>query len=243
MQGGEPVRLLNLGPTRWVRTQSVYRATAELLDSDAPDVIVMSTPLHGYLAVGGGQNPQAALDLALCARLNLPVISSPLGAPVSYLGPGALVSQWVFCRRDPDDLARRMLEGFVRALQALGIGEAAEEGSRIAIGGRTLVQVQTGAIGPAAVVQGDLFLLPDAQADMVAGIAPRASLWQAADGPLSPDRVEGELLRSFAEVLGRAIKRGTPRQEETRLSKKIDLELLAQAAELTGSEVVLDAEL
>jgi len=46
------IRLLNLGPTAWARTQSVYRATAELLPANSHGAVIFGQPLHPYLTHG-----------------------------------------------------------------------------------------------------------------------------------------------------------------------------------------------
>lgn len=239
----KPVRLLNLGPTQWLRTQSVYRATAALMSQDSPDSLVISTPLHGYLAVGGGRQPESTVNLKTCTRIDLPVVSSPLSAPVTYLDSGALISQWVFHQRDPQELTGLMLDSFARVLESLGIARISRGGSQIAIKDRILVETQTGKIGPAGVAQGEIFLKFDGRAaEQVLDEKARTYLWREMPRPLSPDMLEATLLQVFSSTLGRSIKRGTPTQAETRLSKQIDLELLEQAAHLSGTEAVLDVE-
>jgi lipoate-protein ligase A len=242
-QQTKPVRLLNLGPTQWLRTQSVYRATATLISQDSPGSVVISTPLHGYVAVGGGQQPETTVDLKICTRSDLPVVSSPLSAPITYLDSGALISQWVFHQRDPQELAGLMLDGFAGALESLGIARISRGGSQIAVRDRILIQTQTGMLGPAGVVQGEIFLMFDGcAAEQVLNEKARTYLWREMPRPFSPDMLEAALLQAFSATLGRSIERGTPTQAETRLSKQIDLELLEQAAHLSGTEVVLDAE-
>jgi lipoate-protein ligase A len=239
----KPVRLLNLGPTQWLRTLSVYRATAALMSPDSLDSLVISTPLHGYVAVGGGQQPETAVDLAACVRLDLPVVSSPLNSSVTYLDTGAVICQWVSHQPDLAALAGLMLDGFAAALESLGITGTSRAGAHIAVGERILVETQTGHIGPAGVAQADIFLKLDRQAaGVVPGITSRTYLWREMRRPLSPDMLEAALLQAFSAVLGQGVQRGTPTQAETRLSKQIDLELLEQAAHLSGTEVVLNVE-
>lgn len=233
----QPVRLLNLGPTHWLRTQSVYRSTAALMSEDSPDTLVIGTPLHCYLAVGGGHRPEETVDLAACARLDIPVVSAPLSAAVTYADAGALVVQWISSDQSPGDLTRLLLDGFARALESLGMSQATSSNSRIAIGDRTLIESQTGTPGRAGVVQGDIFLqLDGSTARQFPGYEDRTYLWRELPRPVSPEMLVDALLGAFSMVLGRTIERSRPRQIETRLSKQIDLELLREAADVMKAE-------
>jgi cytosine/adenosine deaminase-related metal-dependent hydrolase len=78
--------------------------------------------------------------------------------------------------------------------------------------------------------------------DQVLDEKARTYLWREMPRPISPDMLEEALLNAFSATLKRSITRGTPTQAETRLSKQIDLELLEQAAHLSGTEAIVDVE-
>lgn len=236
------VRLLNLGPTNWLRTQSVYRSTAALAAADSPAAIIVSTPLHAYAAVGGGHAPEDVIDLAACARLDVPVVRSPLNQPLTLLDQGALIVQGVFYRADAASLTRTLLGGMQAGLAALGVthGEIADRG--ITARGRTLVETQSGQIGEAAVIQCALFIAPPGH--VLSELAPNPGstcLWGELPRPASPEMIQTALLEALSQAFDRPIERDRPRETETSLSKQIDLELLEEAAALLRTEVIHDA--
>ena len=120
----QSIRMINLGPMKWLRTQSVYRSTAELLDEKRPDTIIMGTPLNAYTMIGDGQNPADLVDLGLCAELEVPVLTSPLSAPITYADSLSIVSQWVFHKKNVTELVDALLRGTIEGLETLGLSGA-----------------------------------------------------------------------------------------------------------------------
>lgn len=236
------IRMLNLGPTNWLRTQSVYRSTARLLPEQGHDTIVMSTPLHAYVAVGGGLSPQNAVDVQACVRLDVPLISSSLSQLVTYLDGMALVSQWVFAAQDSGPLLDALLAGALDVLRGLGLAQVARSDDNLLVGDRVLLQTQTGRVAEAMVVQADMFFSMDWQQVLqISSQMHRTTLWAEIARPVSPEMVHMLLIDAFSRQMERPIERGKPAQAETKISKQIDLELLEEAAGLLGTQVKLVA--
>ena len=90
-------------------------------------------------------------------------------------------------------------------------------------------------------MQGEIFLrLNRPITEKLIGPDYRTFIWKEIPRPISPEMLHMSLMAGFEKALGRPIERGTPKQAETRISKRIDLELLEEAGELLGTEIVFD---
>src|SRR5574341_1125715 len=92
----KPIRLLNLGPTHWLHTQSVYHAVAELMSVESPDTIILAQPLQPYLCVGYHQELDSVLDREACTAMGLPIVRRRVGGGATYLDVNQLFYQCVF---------------------------------------------------------------------------------------------------------------------------------------------------
>jgi hypothetical protein len=226
----QAIRLLNLGPTNWLRTQSVCRSTAQALSEVQQDTIILSSPLHSYLAVGNRLIPDSVLDLTLCAELDIPVITTPLNHNVSYLNSQAIVFQWVFQQGSTADLSDLLAGAICHCLEMLGIGGVQSEGTHIRSHSECIAVIKSMHLSEGIALQGEFYLQQDypVLARLKLPSQP-AGLWEQPGRPVSPDEVQFLLLESFTKVLGREIVRGRPNQAETRHSKTIDRQLLEEA--------------
>ncbi len=228
------VRLLNLGPTAWYRTQSVYRATAECLPPDGPGGVICSQPLQPYLSHGAQHGAAEAFDLGACARLGLPVVARPLPGQPEY----ADVSHWLFQLVLPfaagDDLVQRLADAALSALADLGVAAEHSGADFVTSAGASLGCLACGRLHQALVCLGCLYLAYDPAPLLSTSRLPpeRActSLWAEAPRPLSPDAVQGVVLAHLARALDRPIERDRPRVPETQAARRVERELAGQAA-------------
>ncbi len=241
------IRLLNLGPTAAWRTQAVYQATAELMTADSPDTIIICQPLTPYLCLGYDQVYEAVLDRAECERRNLPVVRRRVGGGATYLDVNQLFYQCIFHHtRVPvvaKDIYALMLAGPVATLRRLGLNAELRAVNEIEVDGKRIAGIGGGRIGEATVVVGNLLFdfdyhtmaqvwrVPNEAFRNLASAALReriTTIWRET-GPVTAEAVLWLLLDEFARALGRPIERGTPKQAETRHSRKV-------AEQLTSAE-------
>jgi lipoate-protein ligase A len=119
------IRLLSLGLTHWLRTQSVYHALAETMTAESPDTIVLAQPVQPYLCLGYHQELAAVLDRSACARMGLPIVRRRVGGGATYLDADQLFYQCIFHHtRVPATVGgvyAQLLAGPVAALRRLGL--------------------------------------------------------------------------------------------------------------------------
>lgn len=233
------IRLLNLGPTAAWRTQAVYQATAELMTVDFPDTIIICQPLTPYLCLGYHQVFDAVLDRTECERRNLPVVRRRVGGGTTYLDVNQLFYQCIFHHsRVPvvaKDIYDLMLAGPVATLRRLGLNAELRAINEIEVDGKRIAGIGGGRIGEASVVVGNLLFdfdyttmsqvwrVPDETFRDLASAALReriTTIWRET-GPVTTEAVMWVLLDEFARAFGRPIERGTPKQAETRHSRKV----------------------
>ena len=220
------IRLLNLGPTLWARTQSVYRATAELFAAESHGTVIFSQPLHRYLTYGVDRSASDVFDLAACARLDLPVARRPFPGGPEYHDVNHLLFQWIL----PVNGDRQpIVEGALAALGELGV--PADYGrDQFTVRGARVGTLAGGAYESANVFLGCLYLTYDSAVLSQAWREPInenvTTLWAEAPRPISPDVLQDALLEHFARATGRPIERDKPRVEETQRAKEIEMELL-----------------
>lgn len=226
-------RLLNLGPTAWARTQSVYRATAELLPACSPGAVIFGQSLHPYLTHGAQQAAAEMFDLAACERLGLPVVRRPFAGGAEYCDVNQLLFQWVLPAAETGPAtAQAIAAAVLSALKEVGLA-ADCDGAQFTVNGARLGTLAGGPLGAATVLLGCLYFTYDpavlAQATRDGRSGNVTALWAEAPRPLSPESVQATLLQHLGNTLGRSIERDTPRVEETRRAKQIELELLRTA--------------
>lgn len=226
------LRLLNLGPTAWARTQSVYRATAELFPVDSHGAVIFGQPLHPYLTHGVQQFASEVFDLAACERLGLPVVRRPFPGGAEYCDVNQLLFQWVLPANAD---MRRIAAGVVSALGELGVAADFDGAGQFTVNGARIGMLAGGRYESARVYLGGLYFSYDpAPLSQTLRSSPSdsaTSLWAEAPRPLSPEMVQAALTEHFARTMGRPIERDTPRVPETRRAKQIEMELLGVTLE------------
>lgn len=236
----DAIRLLNLGPTAWPRTQSVWRSTAELLPANSRGAIIFGQPLHPYLTHGAQQSADEVFDLAACKRLDLPIVRRPFSGGAEYHEVNHLLFQWALSPASVAQQQGRTEAGVLSALSALGVPAEYGEGQFTAHGAR-IGTLAGGPFGESAMIfLGCLYLMYDPTVLARTLREPAAenvtTLWAEAPRPHAPDAVQDALIEHFARAMGRPIERDKPRVEETRRAKKIEMEWLGVELEEQPSE-------
>ncbi|MBM4425189.1 MAG: lipoate--protein ligase family protein [Chloroflexi bacterium] len=229
-----PIRLLVLGPTHWLNTQSVYHALAETMTDDSPDTLVLAQPLQPYLCLGYHQELESVLDRQACARMSLPIVRRRVGGGATYLDVNQLFYQCIFHhQRVParvDKIYARLLAAPVATLRGLGLnGELLAE-NEIEVNGKRIAGIGGGRMGAAAVVVGNLLFdfnyraltqawrVPSETFRHFAADALRervTTLWAELPRPVSPDEVQHRLIAEFARALNRPLEPGKLTEAET----------------------------
>lgn len=241
-----PIRLLDLGPTRWLNTQSVYHALAEMMTEDLPDTILLAQPLQPYLCIGYHQELESVLDRKACARMGLPIVRRRVGGGATYLDVNQLFYQCVFHhRRVPatvDRIYARLLAAPVATLRGLGLNAELRGENEIEINGRRIAGIGGGRIGEAAVVVGNVLFDFNYEAMTRAWRTPSESfrrlaaealreqvttLWAELPRPVSPDEVRYRLMDEFARALNRPLEPGKLSEAETEKIKQVAKRLVS----------------
>jgi len=234
-----PIRFLLLGPTHWLRTQSVYHALAEMMTADSPDTIVLAQPLQPYVCIGYHQELAATLDRKACARMGLPIVRRRVGGGATYLDVNQLFYQCIFHHsRVPalvDKIYARLLAAPVETLRALGLNAELRGENEIELNGKRVAGIGGGRIGEAAVVVGNVLFDFDYHAMTQAWRVPSeafrrlasdalrervTTLWAELPRPISPDEVQWALVEEFARALNRPVEPGKLTDDEIRLSNE-----------------------
>ncbi|HLB45625.1 MAG TPA: biotin/lipoate A/B protein ligase family protein [Anaerolineales bacterium] len=243
----KPIRLLSLGPTDWLRTQSVYHALAKLMTRDAPDTIVLARPLQPYLCIGYHQELASVLDRAVCAQMGLPIVRRRVGGGATYLDRQQLFYQCVFHHtRVPamvGDVYARLLAAPVATLRVLGLAAELRGENEIEVNGKRIAGIGGGRIGEAAVVVGNLLFDFDYEAMTRAWRVPSESFRRLASEALrervttlraelprriSPAEARSSLIDEFTHALGRPVKPGELTLEERRTIEELDRRLVSE---------------
>ena len=234
------IRLLNLGPTAWARTQSVYRATAELMPVAGPDTVVFAQSLQPYLSHGVQQFASEALDLAACERLGWRVVRRPLPGGAEYCDVNQLLVQWM----GPGGAgsgAAPFIAGVLSTLRDLGVTAEYDGRGQFVTKGACLGTLAAGRLDSAFVLLGCLYLSYDpqnlARVSFDTRLPNTTSVWAESPRPLAPEMLQGLLIEQLAFQMGRPIERDTPRLPETRAARRIEQELLGiEVAEFLQGE-------
>ncbi|MBI3242578.1 MAG: lipoate--protein ligase family protein [Chloroflexi bacterium] len=240
------IRLLTLGPTHWLKTQSVYHALAETMTADSPDTLILAQPLQPYLCLGYHQELHSVLDRAACARMHLPIVRRRVGGGVTYLDVNQLFYQCVFHHmRVPaliTDVYARLLAAPVAALQRLGLKAELCGENEIEVNGKRIAGIGGARIGEAAVVVGNLLFdfdydkmirawrVPSEAFRQLAADALRArltTLWAELSYPVAPFEVQYTLIEEFARALNRSVEEGKLTDEEMRKIEAVEKRLVS----------------
>lgn len=155
-----PIRLLNLGMTTPVRSQTVYHAVGRALRAGSPDTIILVSPSAPYVSVGYHQDVAQEVDETYCQAHGLPIIRREVGGGAVYLDENQVFTQWVFHRDHLPASVQRRFELHIRPLvetyRALGIAAYHRPVNDIQVAGRKIGGTGAARIGEAEVVVGSL---------------------------------------------------------------------------------------
>jgi lipoate-protein ligase A len=241
-----PIRLLSLGATHWLRTQSVYHALAQSMTAESQDTIVLARPVQPYLCVGYHQELASVLDRAACAQLGLPIVRRRVGGGATYLDADQLFYQCIFHHtRVPamvGDIYARLLAAPVATLRVLGFNAELRGENEIEMNGKRIAGTGGGRIGEAAVVVGNLLFDFDYAAMTQAWRVPSESFRRLAAQALRErvttlraelprrnllNEVQPILITEFARALGRAVEPGELTPDEWRGVEALDGRLVS----------------
>ena len=247
-----PIRLLNLGPTRWLRTQSVYHALAETMTAESPDTIVLAQPLQPYLCIGYHQELASVLDRQTCARMGLPIVRRRVGGGATYLDVNQLFYQCIFHHsRVPATVSAvyaKLLAAPVATLKALGLKAELRGENEIEVSGaatphpQRIAGIGGGRIGEAAVVVGNVLFdfnynamtrawrVPSESFRRLASEALRdcvTTLWAELPRAVSPDEVQLMLIGEFARALNRPVEQGELTANEAQKIAEVEKRLVS----------------
>jgi lipoate-protein ligase A len=234
----QSIRLLDLGLTDWVRTQSVYHAVAELMRTGSPDTVIVCRPRTPYVCLGYHQAYAATLDRVAVERRRLPVFRRRLGGGATYLDSNQVFYQCIVHHtRVPvmvSDVYRQMLAAPVSALQRFGLRARLYDMNEIEVDGKRIAGIGGGRIGEAAVVVGNVLGDFDFLAMAEVWRVPSASFRELALETMRErittlreyalmdlDAFQKLLLEEFAVSFGRPIEPGELTSEEEDRSKEI----------------------
>ena len=235
-----PIRLLLLGPTHWLRTQSVYHALAETMTAESPDTIVLAQPLKPYLCIGYHQELASVLDRQACARMHLPIVRRRVGGGATYLDVNQLFYQCVFHHTRVPAIVERvyahLLAGPVSMLRGLGLSAELRGENEIEVNGQRIAGIGGGRIGEAAVVVGNVLFdfnysamtrawrVPSEGFRRLASEALRervTTLWRELPRAVSPDEAQARLIDEFARALHRPLEPGELTEAEKRQADEV----------------------
>jgi lipoate-protein ligase A len=241
------VRLLNLCPAPWLRTQSVYHALAETMTADSPDTLILTQPLQSYVCIGYHQELHSVLDRAACAQMGLPIVRRRVGGGATYLDANQLFYQCVFHHtRVPavvGEVYARLLAAPIAALRALGLNAELRGENEIEVNGRRIAGIGGGRFGEAAVVVGNLLFDFDYEAMARAWRVPSESFRRLAaetlrervttlraelPRPVLPAEVQPILVNEFSRALGRPVEPGALTPDERRAAEEIERRLVSE---------------
>lgn len=238
-----PIRLIRLGLTGAVRTQSVYHAVARLAREETPDTVILTRPAGPYLCIGYHQAVDEVLDMDACRRRGLPVVRRELGGGTTYLDSRQLFYQFIFHHRrvpaTPARIYRYFLLPALETLRGFGLPATLRDDNELEIHGRRVAGIGGGRIGESAVVVGNYLFDFDyaalaelwqspwpAYRRLAAGALNDriATLWQSAPG-LQLSAVEAALAASLEQTLDRPVAPGVLTTDEERLADRLEGQL------------------
>ena len=244
----QPVRLLKLGASSWIRTQSIYHAIGYLMDENTPDTIVLMRPQEPYLCVGYHQPLNAILDRKTCTDLNLPIVRRRVGGGTTYLDENQQFYQCIFHhKRLPyrvDKVYELLLGAPIRVLQKLGLNAALRGGNEIEVDHLRIAGIGGGRIGDSMIVVGNILLDFDYETMAKVWHTPTetfrqfayetmqkyiVTLWGKLGRYMPSDDVQDMLIDAYSEVLQRPVEEGTLTEEEWQKVEEMERNLISEA--------------
>lgn len=154
------VRLLDLGPVSYLRSQTIYHGLAHAMNEQSPDTIVLLNPVEPYVCVGYHQEVEKEVDVEYCRAHHLPILRREVGGGAVYLDSDQLFWQIVFhhrrASRQVEEIYRLFLRGPVEVYREMGIPAQYRPVNDIQVEGRKICGTGAATIGEAVVVVGNL---------------------------------------------------------------------------------------
>ncbi len=160
-------RLLDMGEVSAVRSQSLARAAAAVLDPASDPVVVLVKPSEPIVSIGGSAPAPESVALDFCRAERIPVVRSPRREGAWFHGPGHLLLELVTppgraselglgaeSGRWPDRAARPL----VAVCAQLGLDARVGERGRIEVAGRCIARFEASHLPSSVAVSWDLFV-------------------------------------------------------------------------------------
>jgi lipoate---protein ligase len=242
-----PIRLLEYASVPYLRSQAIYHAVADAMNSDAPDTIILLAPDRPHFCIGFHQDPRQELDLEFCRTHGYPILRRRVGGGTTYLDSNQLYYQYIFHhRRAPavvEDLYRFALEPVVGTLKTLGLDSVLRGTNEIVANGKRIAGTGAGRIGEASVVVGNFLLDFDYGAMAGAWNTPTetyrrlakegleryvTTLKRELENPPGMEQLKSLLTAKISQALGRTLEKGSMTEREEELEDAAKEELSSQ---------------
>lgn len=236
-----PVRLLDLGTTDPLRSQTIYHAVGYAMTEGSPDTIVLVSPDAPYVSIGRHQDVDREVDQAVCAELGFPVIRREIGGGAVYLDGNQLFTQWIFAAdhlpATVEDRFTLYCDTLVQAYRKLGIEAAYRPVNDIHVNGRKIGGTGAARMDRAEVVVGSLMfdfdVLTMSRVLKVPSEKFRDKVFQTMSEYMTTMRRElgtppprevvvDAYVAACSAALGRAIEPGVLRSDEIELAERLD---------------------
>lgn len=152
------IRLVDLGETPAIRSQTCYHAAGYAFGPEAPDTIILVSPATPYVCVGFHQEAEREVDLDYCRQAGLPVYRREVGGGAVYLDRNQLFVQWIF---HPENLPPKLEERFqfyiepiIQTYRELGIEAVYRPVNDIQVAGKKIGGTGAARIGQAEILVG-----------------------------------------------------------------------------------------
>ena len=168
-------RLLDLGDTSAVRSQSVYHAVTATMEPEDDPALILVRPATPGVAVGAFKGSMPDLDF--CSARRLPVIWRHDGSGTNVLDEDRLCFQLAVPRertfelglpRDPVGRLERLARAPIDAYRRLGIDVAFRPVNRLEVGGRAIGCIELAEIGEGVCAAGAMVF--DFDPELLAGV-------------------------------------------------------------------------
>jgi len=240
------MRLLDLGKTGALRSQSLYHAVAECMQpGDAPTLCVLH-PDRPYVSIGYHQQADREIDLDYCRAQDIAVVRRRVGGGAVLLDQRQLFFQLIVPRDRMAEigLSERFDERFaqlvapaIAAYRRLGVRAELRAPNDIHAGGRKIGGTGTADIGEAFVFVGNMMLAFDhalmarvlyfrdesVRADVRRSIEQHVTSLEELLGTHPPlDAVRDAVIAGFTETLGVELSPGRLSEDERRKAEELD---------------------
>ncbi len=235
------IRLLDLGLTSPVRSQTIYHALAYALDVDSPDTLILVAPSNPYVCIGFHQELEKEVDVEYCRAHGLPIYRREVGGGAVYLDKNQVFVQWIFHRNAlPMGIGERFalyVKPLIETYLALNIAATYRPINDVHVNGKKIGGTGAAQIGKAEVVVGSLMF--DFNYELMSKVLQvssekmRDKIFQSLSEYMTTmtrelgktpnrDAVVKVYVEQCQTVLGRKIVRGEPTAKELAFAEQLD---------------------